>query len=480
MVFLVGGGLFPVRASRRRSSFHLRNSTAMAAFFVLGLESLWLVLPAAGASILLIFLSALVRGRSLVRRLVLPSWETAGSASARLARDTVFLVTGLLASGWVYGHVGRGIFPLPLASLRDLLAFMVTSTTAAVAIASLNEVYYRLFSDPVLEATAVPKELAFLPSDAPLYRLMLISGSPLQILAQVFYLSYGPPGLLFALGWFALAIALHGALLKERLRLHQAFRELEASQRALAVQDLTGRIVHQTRHQLGLIGISTHLIREALKGTPPERAKVLTQLDRLEGVATDLRRMLSEELGPPRAEEAPGEGPEVGGERRALALRELVNEEAERLRGKADQLGLTLTVQAETAGLVAGRLADAEQLGQGLFNVLENALAAARSTVSVELKEEAGSVVLTVLDDGPGIPPDILARAAEPFVTTKEEGSGMGLFIADAAARRCGGGLILENLPRGGLRATFRLPAVTPPRPADLVKASSARRAEGT
>jgi signal transduction histidine kinase len=459
VLFLVLGGLLPVRASRRRSSFHLRNSTAMALFFIMGLDSLRFVLPS--VLVCLVFLAVAARRRrrrSLFRRLVLPPGSTFARTSLRLLLDTAFLVTGLFAGWWVYRRLGGGQLPFPLAVIRDVLVFMATSTALSLAIAVQNEFYYRLFSDPVLEASSVPKELAFLPSDAPLYRLMLVMGTPLQLVAQFFYLSYGLPGLLGALLWFALAIALHGALLKERLRLHRVFRELEASQRALILGEVSGRIVHQTRHQLGLIGISTHLIREAMKDAAPDRARILTQLEQLDGVAREMRRMLSEDLEARRGEDAPEPSEERRPEGKPVSLRDLVREEVERLRGRAEERGLELIVEAESSGLVAGSPSSAEKLSQGIFNVVENALAAARRSVSVRLVEDGALVSLIVTDDGPGIPPEILPRAAEPFVTTKDEGSGMGLFLATAAAARFGGELVLENQPRGGLRATFRLP----------------------
>jgi signal transduction histidine kinase len=326
--------------------------------------------------------------------------------------------------------------------------------------AVLNEAYHHFFSAPVPQASAVPRELAFLPSDAPLYRLMLVSGSSLQILAQFLYLSYGEAALFFALGWFALAIRVHEALLKERLRLHRAFRELEASHRALAGGEPTARIVHQTRHQLGLIGISTHLIREGLRSARPDRAKILEQLGRLDGVVAALRRMLSEAQEPPRGGEeadAPERPPAP-----VLSLRDLVNEEVERLRGKAQQLGVALVLRPGPAGLLPRPGGDTEPLGQGIFNVIENALAAARRSVCVLVEDAEAEVRVVVEDDGPGMPADVLRRAGEPFVTTKEEGTGLGLFVAAAAARRWGGSLTLENRREGGLRAIFRLPRARP------------------
>ena len=463
LLFLVAGGLLPVRASPRRSSFHVRNSTAMALFFIMGLEALRPVLLSFLLSQVLLLVAAWPRCRSSrFGRLVLPPGSTLTRISLRLLRDTAFLVASFGAGWCVSRWLGAGALPFSLSGKRDVLVFMAVSTTLSLASAAQNEVYYRLFSDPVPEASSLPREFAFLPSDAPLYRVMLVMGTPLQLLAQFFFLSYGPLGLVCALLWFALASALHGALLEERMRLHRVFRELQASQRALILREVSARIVHQTRHQLGLIGIGTHLIGDALKEATLDRAKVRAQLERLDGVARDLRHMLSDDLGARRTEEAGEDVSEAAEDRRPeekrVCLRDLVQEEVERLRGRAEQRGLALTVEAESPGLVAGSPANAESLSQGIFNVVENALAAARSSVSLRLVEEGSMISLSVTDDGPGIASEVLPRAAEPFVTTKDEGSGMGLFLATAAAARFGGQLVLENQPHGGLRATFRLP----------------------
>lgn len=464
---MVAGGVTPIYASPRRSSYHLLNSAAFAAFAILGPDAFRLVLASASASALLLLGSASTAAGGRLRRHLHPDGLRPATTLARLGLDVVFLGLALLAAWGVHLALARGGFPLPLARFSDLLAFMACSATFSSAMAVLIEGYHHFFSAPVPEASAVPRELAFLPSDAPLYRLMLVSGSSLQILAQFLYLSYGVGALLFALGWFALAIRVHAALLEERQRLHRAFRELEASQRALAVNELGGRIVHQTRHQLGLIGISTHLIREGLESARPDRAKILEQLGRLDGVASALRRMLSEALESPRGGDE-GEAPSAPpAPPRALAVRETVYEEVERLRGKAEQLGVQLILEPGAPGLVHRADADPEPLGQGVFNVVENALAAARGVVRVRLEEAAGEVIVVVEDDGPGMPAEILRRAGDPFVTTREDGSGIGLFLAAAAAKRWGGRLAFENRPEGGLRVRFHLPAAgrNPPAP---------------
>ena len=70
------------------------------------------------------------------------------------------------------------------------------------------------------------------------------------------------------------------------------------------------------------------------------------------------------------------------------------------------------------------------------------------------------SVVLEVLDAGPGIPPDVMARIFEPFFTTKPagEGTGLGLSISHGIIRAHGGDILAENRPGGGARIWIELP----------------------
>lgn len=69
-------------------------------------------------------------------------------------------------------------------------------------------------------------------------------------------------------------------------------------------------------------------------------------------------------------------------------------------------------------------------------------------------------VVLTVEDDGPGIPEDELSRVFDPFFTTKDpgEGTGLGLSIGARLVEGMGGRIEAENRPEGGARFTVRLP----------------------
>ena len=76
-------------------------------------------------------------------------------------------------------------------------------------------------------------------------------------------------------------------------------------------------------------------------------------------------------------------------------------------------------------------------------------------TVKVCAWDDGKSAVIEVSDTGPGLPAGEEERMFEMFVTSRPEGTGLGLFLARAAVERCGGTLSGGNRPEGG--ACFRI-----------------------
>ena len=94
-------------------------------------------------------------------------------------------------------------------------------------------------------------------------------------------------------------------------------------------------------------------------------------------------------------------------------------------------------------------LADSNQLRQVLHNVLTNAQDAlidmADARITITTAQEGQRARLTIKDNGPGFPPQILSRAFEPYVTTKARGTGLGLAIVKKIVDDHGGEIRLAN-----------------------------------
>lgn len=135
-------------------------------------------------------------------------------------------------------------------------------------------------------------------------------------------------------------------------------------------------------------------------------------------------------------------------------------------------------------GEVPAVLANDARLGQVFLNLLVNAAQAlpeeraAKNTIRLRTSAPApGYVTIDVIDDGPGIPPDILERVFVPFVTTKPSGvgTGLGLSICHRIVTRLGGQIEVESSPERGTTVHITLPAAArslTPLPAPNVAAS--------
>jgi two-component system sensor histidine kinase CpxA len=111
-------------------------------------------------------------------------------------------------------------------------------------------------------------------------------------------------------------------------------------------------------------------------------------------------------------------------------------------------------------------LGDPAGLKSAVENVVRNALIYAEPTQPIEVRLEAGAdaAVVRVLDRGPGVPPEDLARIFEPFYRTDRSrdhahgGQGIGLAITARVMELHAGSVEARNREGGGLEVTLRLP----------------------
>lgn len=121
----------------------------------------------------------------------------------------------------------------------------------------------------------------------------------------------------------------------------------------------------------------------------------------------------------------------------------------------AAKVEFTLTAEPETPFDVEPSLRHA------VINIIENGIKAARKAVEVEYAvdpENARMLLISVADDGPGIPDEVLERIGEPFVSRRKDSMGLGIFLANAALRRAGGSIEMFNRQAGGAKTMIRLP----------------------
>ena len=261
---------------------------------------------------------------------------------------------------------------------------------------------------------------------------------------------------------YALGDELALLVLREITEQQRALNRRLHQQRLESTGRLVAHIAHDLRAPLSSIVYNADLLGKRVAELPAD----LTELVHDTVLAADqLRRTVAGLLDYVRL------GPPVSA---TLSVRELVDRVASLLRPvfRAGNHELTITLHDEQA-CVCGNPIAIEQI---LVNLLVNATeAAGGEPVRVHVSSEAvpasahpqpwraldEMVRLRVADDGPGIPPERRQLVFEPFITSKDEGTGLGLTVAREAAVALGGHLSLEDTARGASFAVV-LPVVRP------------------
>ncbi|MDP2135270.1 MAG: ATP-binding protein [Sulfuritalea sp.] len=214
---------------------------------------------------------------------------------------------------------------------------------------------------------------------------------------------------------------------------------LIAAQRSAAWGEVAQRLAHEIKNPLTPIQLSAERLQLKLADqlTGPSRElldratqTIVNQVEAMKNMVNDFRDYART----PLPQLAPVDLPVLLGE----------------VLGLYEHAGVAISVvPAPTPEGLPPILADANQLRQVLHNVLTNAQDALGDAgdgrITVAMAREAGRVRLTVRDNGPGFPSQILARAFEPYVTTKSKGTGLGLAIVKKIVDDHGGEIRLAN-----------------------------------
>jgi PAS domain S-box-containing protein len=236
--------------------------------------------------------------------------------------------------------------------------------------------------------------------------------------------------------------------------LEQAREALFQSQKMEAIGQLTGGLAHDFNNLLMAVLGSLELMRKRMPADSPQLRLLDNAIMGARRGATLTQRMLAFA----RRQKM---------DARPVDLSALVH-------GMKDLLISTLGVDAEILIRFPAQLskvmADENQLELALLNLCVNARDAMKNggRIVIAAREEAGGaalpagryVCLSVTDSGQGMPPEILARATEPFFTTKGvgKGTGLGLSMVHGMAQQMGGRLVLNSKPGDGTTAEIWLP----------------------
>ena len=225
--------------------------------------------------------------------------------------------------------------------------------------------------------------------------------------------------------------------------------KIRRSEQLAAIGKMAAGIAHEIRNPLASMSGSIQMMSQSANLDPVSEKLmgiVLRETDRLNDLVTDFLQFARPQ--PPQPE--------------PVDVRKMLEEIVEvfaylRYQGEADGLGVSVELQ------MRGELeidADPRQLKQVFWNLLNNAAEAASARVRIEVNVSAATdeARIRVLDDGCGIPAEVMDRIYDPFFTTKDTGSGLGLAQVLRIVEDHRGGLRAESEPDVGSTFTVTLP----------------------
>ncbi|MEM7699285.1 MAG: hybrid sensor histidine kinase/response regulator [Verrucomicrobiota bacterium] len=230
--------------------------------------------------------------------------------------------------------------------------------------------------------------------------------------------------------------------------------ELLQAAKLEAVGRLAAGLVHQLKNPLGTVMFGINYLSTTLKpeGTTAEVLERMgTSVERADEIVSDLLDFSS----------AAEYNPET------TDISELLASTVEMVDHRFQNAGFPVALQISKPDEPIEISVDSRKMKHLLVNLIENSLDATESigdlesgSVSLECKLIEGNLLLLeVVDNGPHVRDEVLARATEPFFTTKSQlgGVGLGLSVADRIARLHGGELRLRR-EDGLTRASLRIP----------------------
>jgi signal transduction histidine kinase len=229
-------------------------------------------------------------------------------------------------------------------------------------------------------------------------------------------------------------------LVEENVRLE---RELAERERLASLGRMAATVAHEIKNPLSAIKSIAQVMRED-EGLRNEYERDLSlivgETDRLSQSVTQLLSFARRE--------SPSEAP--------LTVDELLRSVVDLFQANAREQDIALAYEINTDVQLTGKCASV--LRDALSNLLLNALQASTSggKVSLLASTSTGDLLISVQDNGSGVPSDLRERIWEPFFTTRQRGTGLGLAIVRKRVQEVGGSASL-GVPQNGRGALFQL-----------------------
>lgn len=247
------------------------------------------------------------------------------------------------------------------------------------------------------------------------------------------------------------------AIMLETYREDYVLKKTAESESLAVMGRLTAGLAHEVRNPLNAAKLQLDVLRRNATAVDDDstRRKIERRTNIVQDELRRLSQLLDDFLNLARATKFDPE--------RCDAC-ELVLEVIELRRPEIESQGIEL-IADPTLHPECDIMGERDRLKQVVNNLVTNAVEAVtdverpRIRLEAELRDDQ-SWKLSVIDNGPGIAPEVASRAFESFVTTKEAGTGLGLAIVKRIVELHGGGVSLRPRPGGGTCASISIPSV--------------------
>jgi two-component system sensor histidine kinase HydH len=239
-------------------------------------------------------------------------------------------------------------------------------------------------------------------------------------------------------------------LMEKQRRADEEAREFSLRQEQLqATGRLAAEIAHQLKNPLGIINNAAFTLQRTVK-----EGKTITQQIRIIREEVDRSdRIITELMGYARLSEGQVEKLDI-------------TEELDRAIEQVFPAGAIydVKIRRDYGAALPPLLAQRGHLSEVFVNLLQNAREAMNGNGEIDVTAHYSddyAIVVTIADNGPGIPPEKQDKIFEPYFTTKEKGTGLGLAIVKHNTELYNGSVELQSAPGKGTLFRVKLPART-------------------